>query len=157
SASGAAATATRCLAHCTGDFCAAVGNFCTQLPPPHALWVAAKASDLCSASPLLHLRARLLCEQGQALQAVQLLRGEAERVGAESSALVLEGLGNAKNVCVDRWHFRMLNDKRRNEAYDAAIRAAVRRLGAGCTGAWVQQMWICGSGFDRASAGLCVV
>ena len=31
---------------------------------------------------------------------------------------------------VDRWHFRMLNDKARNEAYASAIQAAVARRAA---------------------------
>ena len=39
---------------------------------------------------------------------------------------------NLENVCghlVERWHFRMLNDRRRNAAYEEAIMNAVR---AGC-------------------------
>ena len=39
---------------------------------------------------------------------------------------------NLENVCghlVERWHFRMLNDRRRNAAYQDAI---VRAIHAGC-------------------------
>ncbi len=37
----------------------------------------------------------------------------------------LESLENVKSLAVDRWHFRMLNDEARNEAYSRAIQRAV--------------------------------
>ena len=36
-----------------------------------------------------------------------------------------ESLDSVANVLVERWHFRMLNDKKRNEAYKMAIFKAV--------------------------------
>ncbi|KAG7304173.1 hypothetical protein JYU34_011109 [Plutella xylostella] len=41
-------------------------------------------------------------------------------VGAEKN------LNSVKNFLVDRWHFRMLNDKTRNEAYRKAIKAVLK-------------------------------
>lgn len=47
-------------------------------------------------------------------------------------AKTLESLENTKSFIVDRWHFRMLNDKQRNVAYDTAIRRAVSSFIARC-------------------------
>ncbi|CAM9177188.1 unnamed protein product [Phaeothamnion confervicola] len=41
----------------------------------------------------------------------------------------MESAENVRAAAVDRWHYRMLNDRLRNEAYDAAIRRAVQRAG----------------------------
>lgn len=40
-------------------------------------------------------------------------------------------LDNVRHQLVERWHFRMLNDRRRNAAYQAAIAAAVARSDEG--------------------------
>jgi hypothetical protein len=117
------------------DLCIALSNFCAQLPPPQALWIAAKVCEHCADCTVHPLYSRLLCENGQAHKAVAVLQKHIQHVDSGTNALVLESFENAKNLCVDRWHFRMLNDKARNEAYDHAIRAAVQRLGVGCTGA----------------------
>ncbi|CAM9272239.1 unnamed protein product, partial [Chrysoparadoxa australica] len=45
----------------------------------------------------------------------------------------LECLENVKSLAVDRWFFRMLNDGSRNEAYQAALRAAVAEKGPNAT------------------------
>lgn len=116
------------------DLCLALSNFCAQLPPPQALWIAAKVCEHCADCKVHHLYSKLLCENGQAHKAVQVLQQHIQHINSGTNALVLESSENAKNLCVDRWHFRMLNDKARNEAYDQAIRAAIQRLGVGCTG-----------------------
>uniref|UniRef100_A0A915HTS7 Tetratricopeptide repeat protein n=1 Tax=Romanomermis culicivorax TaxID=13658 RepID=A0A915HTS7_ROMCU len=38
------------------------------------------------------------------------------------------GLRGLKDHLVDQWHFRMLNDRVRNESYDRAIKLAIRSL-----------------------------
>ena len=40
----------------------------------------------------------------------------------------LESLENCKSLVVDRWHFRMLNDFNRNNAYERAIIQAIGRI-----------------------------
>ena len=42
-----------------------------------------------------------------------------------------DSLERANSRLVDRWHFTMLNDARRNGAYGRAVRAAARRLQPG--------------------------
>lgn len=42
--------------------------------------------------------------------------------------LAREGIENLKGVVVDQWHFRMLNDRRRNEAYESAICRAISKV-----------------------------
>ena len=42
---------------------------------------------------------------------------------------VLENLQHVLSSAVQRWHFRMLNDRRRNECYASAIAAALEGLG----------------------------
>ena len=64
-------------------------------------------------------------------QAITSLRrsGELARVtgGAAAAAAAEESLQHVLGVAVPRWHFRMLNDSRRNRAYAAAIERAVVR------------------------------
>ena len=50
-----------------------------------------------------------------------------------SSAAAQEGLENLRSFAAERWHFRMLNDRARNAAYDTAIIRALHALReAGC-------------------------
>ena len=62
-----------------------------------------------------------------------LLRGAGAAAGpagpGEGSGAV--GGGSALQARVERWHFAMVNDHRRNDVYEAAIRTAVARAGPG--------------------------
>ena len=50
-----------------------------------------------------------------------------ETIGTSSAVIALhESLENMKTLVVDQWHYRMLNDKERNVAYDKAIRRALQ-------------------------------
>ena len=54
------------------------------------------------------------------------------RAGGEGAASSRGGSGgSALQARVERWHFAMVNDHRRNDAYEAAIRTAVARAGQG--------------------------
>ena len=59
--------------------------------------------------------------------------GEGSRAGGEGAASPRGGGsgGSALQARVERWHFAMVNDHRRNDAYEAAIRTAVARAGQG--------------------------
>lgn len=38
----------------------------------------------------------------------------------------VDALENIRNLAIDRWHFRMLNDRERNFKYRSAIHAGIR-------------------------------
>lgn len=63
---------------------------------------------------------------GDMVQATALFRACVEAAPGFTAAR--ESLEAVLNHTVDRWHFRMLNDKARNEAYKGAIHAAVAEL-----------------------------
>jgi predicted RNA methylase len=66
------------------------------------------------------------CRAGRFPPAVAALRAA---VALEPTApSVLENLQHVLSSAVQRWHFRMLNDRRRNESYAAAIAAALSAL-----------------------------
>lgn len=52
----------------------------------------------------------------------------------------VENMRNLCNACIERWHFRMMNDVARNSAYEAALQTAIQNspegivldVGAGC-------------------------
>ena len=48
----------------------------------------------------------------------------------ESNLLIIESYENLVNSIVERWHYRMLNDKTRNNAYKEAIRTKIATLNA---------------------------
>ncbi|KAF0306607.1 Protein arginine N-methyltransferase 9 [Amphibalanus amphitrite] len=88
---------------------------------PSCLW------DCCAIGP--PEAARLLDEHGHVLQAAAQFLRAARADGSLVAAR--DGLERANSQLVDRWHFTMLNDARRNAAYGRAVRAASRRLAEG--------------------------
>ncbi|XP_043208834.1 protein arginine N-methyltransferase 9-like [Amphibalanus amphitrite] len=70
-----------------------------------------------------------LYRHGHVLQAAAQFLRAARADGSLVAAR--DGLERANSQLVDRWHFTMLNDARRNAAYGRAVRAASRRLTEG--------------------------
>lgn len=66
------------------------------------------------------------CHAGQFPPAVASLRAAVALEPTAPSAL--ENLQHVLSSAVQRWHFRMLNDRRRNESYASAIAAALSAL-----------------------------
>jgi type II protein arginine methyltransferase len=76
-------------------------------------------------SGIFHNLAGECASRGIYGQAIQCYR-EALRL-SPSSQRSREDLESILNATVERWHFKMLNDRARNEAYRTAIERAVRR------------------------------
>ncbi|XP_043229694.1 protein arginine N-methyltransferase 9-like isoform X1 [Amphibalanus amphitrite] len=88
----------------------------------------------CSSRHLVHQAetpspARPVSRHGHVLQAAAQFLRAARADGSLVAAR--DGLERANSQLVDRWHFTMLNDARRNAAYGRAVRAASRRLAEG--------------------------
>lgn len=77
-----------------------------------------------SCEELHHSLGRLLFRHGHVKEAASSIRKALEiNPNYTAARLSLDGL---KTSVLERWHFRMLNDSQRNEAFDEAIGAAVR-------------------------------
>jgi predicted O-methyltransferase YrrM len=77
---------------------------------------------------LVRIQGTLLYEQRRYSEAISSF----ERAVALDPLLLsaVDAVENIKSLAVDRWHFRMLNDRARNEAYAAAIGVAVAEAAA---------------------------
>lgn len=88
---------------------------------PKALWLLDSATRSLPSSKLLAYEQGCLCFRArQYLSALDAFR-RALRIDPGYFA-ALDALENMKNLILDRWHFRMLNDKTRNVAYQQALR-----------------------------------
>jgi hypothetical protein len=111
------------------ELCFSLTTFTSQLIDAkrfdNAEWLWRKTLDLCQwkSEVLLHGFAKFKCSINEVLQGIDLLQGELCQTCKSLS--VLESLENMKALVADQWHYRMLNDQARNEAYDRAIRRAL--------------------------------
>jgi type II protein arginine methyltransferase len=88
---------------------------------PKALWLLDNATRSLPSSKLLAYEQGCLCFRArQYLSALDAFR-RALRIDPGYFA-ALDALENMKNLILDRWHFRMLNDKERNVTYRQALR-----------------------------------
>ncbi|CAM9175374.1 unnamed protein product [Choristocarpus tenellus] len=89
-----------------------------------AKWLYSQAIPLLRSPKALHTNfGTLLYSLGQATASLRSFERALEIDSTYWPAL--ESLENVKNLAVDRWHFRMLNDGKRNHAYCRAISRAV--------------------------------
>jgi SAM-dependent methyltransferase len=68
---------------------------------------------------------RYLLSLGKIFDAIQMME-RAVQLDCDF-LLAREGVENMKGLVVDQWHFRMINDQPRNEAYNVAIQRALER------------------------------
>ena len=98
-----------------------------------ARWLWTKAIEIAGdrSELLLYSYAKYLSTSGDLYKSLDIL--ERCRRLNPSNAAAIETAENIKGLIVDRWHFRMLNDKVRNLAYLRAIQNAVKSIGPDCT------------------------
>jgi arginine Nomega-methyltransferase len=82
------------------------------------------AADLLSSADLAATHANEYFDRAEFGSAAQLFALAVARAPERTDLRLL--LNRSVKRHVQRWHFRMMNDKRRNDAYQAAIEAAVR-------------------------------
>eukprot|EP00049_Salpingoeca_infusionum_P014657 m.277150 g.277150 ORF g.277150 m.277150 type:complete len:989 (+) comp15719_c0_seq1:91-3057(+) len=87
-------------------------------------------SNVCAmyrdSAPMHHDCALFYLKVGQTTKALEMLR---TCLSLDSTFVVgLESLDNLTSYVIERWHFRMLNDRPRNSAYLAAIHATLQTI-----------------------------
>ncbi|EGD74481.1 hypothetical protein PTSG_05845 [Salpingoeca rosetta] len=98
-----------------------------------ALWLYSKTCSMFRASWLLRHDFALTLYRARRWSDALALLEECMQLAPEEACIV-ESHENIVNLVVERWHFRMLNDKQRNVAYRNALQAAVaERLATGST------------------------
>ena len=114
------------------ELCFSLSSFTSNLVSmgrqENAEWLWKKGMDLChwSSLVLLHGYAKFKCSINEVLQGADLLSAAAAKPHSYFPLPLAESLENMKALVADQWHYRMLNDKERNEAYDGAIKRALQ-------------------------------
>lgn len=91
-------------------------------------WLWSKAVHLYRGKSIkiLHSYSRFLTTTRNFLRAFEVLKESSSL--EQSEVMLYESLENIKSFIVDRWHFRMLNDRIRNRCYEQAIMQAVAAI-----------------------------
>lgn len=115
------------------ELCFSLAAFVTQLVVmnriDNAKWLWRKALDSCEwkSTVLLHGYAKFKCSIDEVVDGIDAIQS---KLTSPTSLMTVgmaltESVENMKALVVDQWHYRMLNDKERNVAYDHAIRRAL--------------------------------
>lgn len=118
------------------ELCFSLAEFASQLVALRRIesadWLWRKSLDLClwKSDVLLHGYSKFKLSINEILQGIDLIHDTfSTRSPAHHIPLpVAESLENMKALVADQWHYRMLNDLERNEAYDRALRRALQLL-----------------------------
>eukprot|EP01041_Mallomonas_annulata_P004625 gene4625-9185_t len=91
-----------------------------------ANWIWKRTIELVSgrSCQLLYKYSKYLLNTGQLIESASILQHCAELYPHFISSL--DSLENIKSLIIDRWHFRMLNDRCRNRSYELALHHALR-------------------------------